>query len=250
MQNKYTVNSCGIYDCDAEWSWKTNGSKDYTLWAVFRGEGTLSLDNTEHSVKSGSCFLIPPKTLTYGTHNPSNRLFVYAVHFSKDGNPFEIDYRRISNISFFKELFSRVILFYNMNRTALVHSYLEVLLNEFLSSPDAKKDKQTPENATHQKYLTEICDRINSAPEAKHSLSALAAEYGYSGTYLGKLFHKNIGISFSSYLLNARINYAKLLLLNSKLSVGEIAERLGYYDTAHFINQFKKTVGCTPNAYR
>ena len=114
----------------------------------------------------------------------------------------------------------------------------------------ASNTKQTPDSAAHQKYVTEICDRINASPEAKHVLSELATEYGYSATYLGKLFHKNVGISFSNYLLNARINYAKILLLNSKLSVGEIAEKLGYYDTAHFINQFKKTVGCTPNAYR
>jgi YesN/AraC family two-component response regulator len=194
--------------------------------------------------------LIPPGTLTYGAHNPQNRLFVYAVHFSTDGAPLKFDSKRISNISFFKELFSRVILFYNMNRKALVHSYLEVLLNEFFASPDAQKGKQTPESATHQKCVGEICDRINGAPEAKHSLSALAAEYGYSPTYLGKLFHKSIGISFSNYLTNARINHAKILLLNSKLSVGEIAEKLGYYDAGHFINQFKKTVGCTPNAYR
>ena len=250
MSTKYTVNSCGIYDCDADWSWKTGGSKDYTLWAVFRGEGSLSLDSVQYSVKIGSCFLIPPKTLTYGTHNHDNRLFVYAVHFSADGSSFEIDHKRISNVSFFKELFSRVILFYNMNRIALVNSYLEVLLNEFFSSPDAANTKQTPDSAAHQKYVTEICDRINASLEGKHVLSELATEYGYSATYLGKLFHKNVGISFSGYLLNARINYAKILLLNSKLSVGEIAEKLGYYDTAHFINQFKKTVGCTPNAYR
>ena len=250
MPNKYTINSCGIYDCDADWSWKTDGSKDYTLWAVFRGDGTLLLDNVQYSVKIGSCFLIPPQTLTHGTHDPGNRLFVYAVHFITDGSSFKIDHKRISNISFFKELFSRMILFFNMNRTPLANSYFEVLLSEFFSFPDALNGKQTPESATHQKYISEICDRINSAPETKHSLSAFAAEYGYSATYLGKLFHKNVGISFSGYLLNARINYAKILLLNSKLSVGEIAEKLGYYDTAHFINQFKKTVGCTPNAYR
>ena len=247
---KYKVNSCGIYDCDSNWSWSTNGSNDYTLWAVFRGEGTLSLCDVPHSVMAGSCFLIPPKTLTRGTHKPNNRLLVYGLHFSTDGSPFELDSKRISNISFFKELFYRTILFYNMDRAPLVHAYLEVLLNEFFSSPDAPNDKRTPEDAAHQRCIAEICNRINSTPETKHKLSVLAAEYGYSATYLGKLFHKNVGISFSGYLLNARINYAKILLLNSKLSVGEIAEKLGYYDTAHFINQFKKIVGCTPNAYR
>ena len=247
---KYKINSCGIYDCDSNWSWSTNGSKDYTLWAVFRGEGTLSLCDVPRSVMTGSCFLIPPQTLTHGTHNPNNRLLVYGLHFSTDGIPFELGCKLISNIAFFKELFYRTILFYNMDRTPLVHAYLEVLLNEFFSSPDAPNGKQTPENATHQRYIAEICDKINKAPEAKHNLSVLATEYGYSATYLGKLFHKIIGVSFSDYLLNARINYAKLLLLNSELSIMEISEKLGYCDAAHFINQFKRIVGCTPGAYR
>ena len=248
--DQYTINSCGIYHCNADWSWKTKGNKDYTLWAVFRGEGTLSLNNIPHSVVSGSCFLIPPQTLTHGTHNPNNRLFVYALHFSTNDINFHISCKRILNVSFFKELFDRTMLFYNMNRTDLAQTYLEVLLNEFFSSPDTQNVKQNLESVAHQRCITEICDRINNNPEAKHKLSDLAAEYGYSATYLGKLFHKLVGVSFSDYLLNTRINYAKILLLNSELSISEIAEKLGYFDTAHFINQFRKKAGCTPNAFR
>ena len=246
----YTINSCGIYDCDANWSWKTKGNKDYTLWAVFRGEGTLTLCDTPHSVMSGTCFLIPPQTLTQGMHNPDNRLFVYSVHFSTNNGTCGIGSKRIVNVSFFKELFDRTILFFNMNRIDLAQAYLKVLLNEFFSFPDAQNGQQNPESIAHQRCITEICDRINSTPAAKHRLSVLAAEYGYSATYLGKLFHKSVGISFSNYLLNSRINYAKILLMNSELSISEIAEKLGYYDTAHFVNQFKKIVGSTPTAYR
>ena len=248
QEYQYKINSCGIYNCDTNWSWKTSGSKDYNLWAVFRGEGTLSLCGVPHSAVVGSCFLIPPQTLTCGTHNPNSRLLVSSAHFNSE-TPLTLSKKRLPSNPFFKELFERTVSFYNMNRKDIAEACLYVLLNEFFSSPDTP-GKQTPENATHQKSISEICDRINSSPETKHNLSVLAAEYGYSATYLGKLFHKSTGVSFSNYLLNARINYAKILLQNSELSIWEIAEKLGYYDTAHFINQFKKTVGCTPNAYR
>ena len=81
-------------------------------------------------------------------------------------------------------------------------------------------------------------------------ISYFANKYGYSSTYLGKIFHKITGVSFSNYLLNARINKAKLLLKTTDYTISEIADELGYYDTSHFINQFKKIVGCSPNAYR
>ena len=247
--NNYTINSCGIHDCDSKWIWRTKGSKDYNLWAVFRGEGTLSLCDVTNSAVIGSCFLIPPQTLTYGTHNPNNRLLVYSVHFNSE-KPLAISNKRLPNVPFFKELFERTVYFYNMNRKDVAEAYLYVLLNEFFSSPDVPNGKQKPEKAVHQKCISEICERINSSPDAKHKLSALATEYGYSATYLGRLFHKMIGVGFSDYLLSARINYAKILLLNSKLSIMEISEKLGYYDTAHFINQFKNKVGCTPSAFR
>lgn len=252
MENtgKYTINSCGIYDCDENWSWNNKCSRDYNLWAVFRGEGALSLYDTTYSAMIGSCFLIPPRTPLFGTHNPNNRLLVYSVHFSSDIIPLDIDVRRIPNTSFFKELFNRVIRFYNMDQIDLANSCLSVLLNEFFSSVNVSGGTKKPENVAHQRCVAEICDRINNYPEKEHRLSELATEYGYSATHLGKIFHKVIGVTFSNYLLNARINYARLLLLSSEMSISEIAEKLGYYDTAHFINQFKKSVGCTPSAYR
>ena len=133
--NGYTVNSCGIYDCDANWNWKNNGNKDYNLWAVFRGEGTLSLCSVPHSAAVGSCFLIPPKTLTCGTHNPNSRLLVYSVHFNSE-TPLTLSKKRLPFIPFFKELFERTVSFYNMNRKDIAEACLYVLLNEFFSSPD------------------------------------------------------------------------------------------------------------------
>ena len=246
----YTINSCGIYDCDSDWCWNTKGFKDFDLWAVLRGEGQINLDGTSHKIIPGTCFLIPPQTQIHGTHNPNNRILVYSVHFSSKSIPSNVDVKRITDTTFFKELFDRVIRFHNMNRADLTVSCLSILLNEFFSSSDAVDSKKRLENTPRQKCVTEICDKINSSPETEHKLSDLASEYGYSATYLGKMFHSFVGVSFSNYLLNARINHAKLLLINPEMSVAEIAEKLGYYDTSHFINQFKKSVGCTPNTFR
>ena len=152
--NQYTINSCGIYDCNTAWRWNSKGSRDYNLWAVFRGEGTLSLFGTSYSALTGTCFLIPPQTPTNGTHNPNSRLFVYSVHFSTNGVSIPLDSKRIPNVPFFKELFDRVIRFYNMNRSELAQTYLEVLLNEFFTAPDTPSNKQTPENISHRRCVT------------------------------------------------------------------------------------------------
>ena len=101
-----------------------------------------------------------------------------------------------------------------------------------------------------EEYIQNICKQIQENVAESTSLSTFASKLGYSTTYLGKIFHKLTGVSFSQYLLNARINQAKLLLRTSNLSISAIAEQLGYYDTSHFIKQFKQIVGRSPNVYR
>ena len=54
-EGNYVINSCGIYDCDADWCWSTKGFKDYDLWAVLRGDGQLTLDDTPYRVTGSTC---------------------------------------------------------------------------------------------------------------------------------------------------------------------------------------------------
>jgi two-component system response regulator YesN len=88
------------------------------------------------------------------------------------------------------------------------------------------------------------------APEEAHTLSDFAAKYGYSADYIGRIFSREVGISFSEYLANTRINKAKFLLSSTELSVEGVAEALGYYDTCYFIRQFKRITGTSPGRYR
>ena len=58
-----------------------------------------------------------------------------------------------------------------------------------------------------------------------------------------------LGVSFN--ILNSiRIEKAKALLMDPSLKIGEIAELVGYADTAHFARTFKKLEGMSANEYR
>ncbi len=68
--------------------------------------------------------------------------------------------------------------------------------------------------------------------------------------YLYKLFKKYSGISPKQYLNNIRISRATELLLNSELSITEIAQIVGYKDSLQFSTFFKKQTGMSPKKYR
>lgn len=82
------------------------------------------------------------------------------------------------------------------------------------------------------------------------ALRELACEYGISMGHLSNLLKKELGMSFSEYTMNKRIQRAKELLMDDRLSVEEIAEKVGYNDYFYFTKVFKKKVGVSPSKYR
>ncbi len=92
-------------------------------------------------------------------------------------------------------------------------------------------------------YLQENYDR-------QIDFAAVAGAQAVSAPYLSKLFHDHAGTSPSRYLSDLRMQKAKKLLLDSQLSIKEIAVRVGYPDPFHFSKSFKNAVGMSPAQYR
>ena len=65
-----------------------------------------------------------------------------------------------------------------------------------------------------------------------------------------KLFKAYVGISPNAYIIQARINCAKSLLLDSAKSINEIALNLGYPDQFSFSKQFRKNCCVSPSEFR
>ena len=80
--------------------------------------------------------------------------------------------------------------------------------------------------------------------------SALAESLAVSAPYLSRIFHEQTGTSPSRYLTELRMRQAKKLLMDTGLTVREIAERVGYPDPFHFSRSFRNAVGCSPARFR
>ncbi|NOV00723.1 response regulator [Paenibacillus planticolens] len=82
------------------------------------------------------------------------------------------------------------------------------------------------------------------------SLRHAAEMVRMSENYLSFLFKKETQVGFSEYLNQIRVGKAAELLLESKLPVYAIAERVGYENFNYFGRIFKKTMGVSPQQYR
>ena len=81
-------------------------------------------------------------------------------------------------------------------------------------------------------------------------LSEIAARFGFSVSYLTKIFTKQIGKTPSKYIRDYRIDIAKQLLRNPELSISTVGKQVGYPDQFHFSKIFKQATGASPSDYR
>lgn len=82
-------------------------------------------------------------------------------------------------------------------------------------------------------------------------ISDVALSVGSNRTYVSTCINKELNMSFSDYINNYRIEYAKSLLSkqNNTLSLIEISEQSGYTNEVSFYRNFKKITGTTPNRW-
>ncbi|OKP93709.1 response regulator [Paenibacillus sp. P32E] len=84
----------------------------------------------------------------------------------------------------------------------------------------------------------------------KLQLQDLARQFHMNSTYLGQLFRKETGCSFSEYVNEKRIEAAKGLLKRTQLKISDIALQVGFSNTDYFIEKFKGMVGVPPSVYK
>lgn len=82
------------------------------------------------------------------------------------------------------------------------------------------------------------------------SLEKMASVVFLNPAYFSQLFKQKTGQGYKEYVTSLRLEQAKLLLLNPKLKLAEIAERVGYQDMRHFTQMFRKKYQLTPTEYR
>ncbi len=106
-------------------------------------------------------------------------------------------------------------------------------------------------SGSHNKLLVLKTQRIikQRFNDLELSLSQIADELGISYGYLSTIFTKIVGRSFKSYLVDLRMEEARILLLSRKYRIYEIAEKVGYTSPKYFTEAFHRYYGSAPNEY-
>ena len=101
-------------------------------------------------------------------------------------------------------------------------------------------------NETIQKVTEYIIANYNE----DITLSNTAKIFNMSESSLSKKFKTFTGYRFKEYVIDVRTHAAADMLLNTSLSMTEIADKCGFSDSNTFGDTFKRIFGCCPSAYR
>lgn len=121
-------------------------------------------------------------------------------------------------------------------RSVMIKKYCEL----------ARLNNTPPYSTVIQKAI----DLISGSFDSAISLRDMAEQLNISPSYLSTLFKKEVGVSFSKYIIEKRLNFAKELLLRTKLPINTIALECGIADNNYFSRIFKAQTGMTPAQFR
>jgi AraC-like DNA-binding protein len=105
--------------------------------------------------------------------------------------------------------------------------------------------------------------KLQSSPAIRHAVDKLHQEHCWeisasemamhvhlSAAHFSRLFHRVMGMTFSSYLNKHRLTAAQNLLHHSTMSIAQIAQHCGFSRQSYFTRRFHETFGMTPSSFR
>jgi len=98
--------------------------------------------------------------------------------------------------------------------------------------------------------LERMTEFIRQNFRTKISSAGIAKVAGLSRSRASHLFREETGSSLSEYLVSLRVDYAKHLLLNTEMSLADVASEIGFFDQSHFTKTFRKKEKMTPSHFR
>ena len=127
--------------------------------------------------------------------------------------------------------------------------YLTQIVLAALTHVPKKMFRNSPENISDSRIRLAL-EKINKNPSGSNSVEELASSVKMSVNNFHRKFRDCTFQTPKQYVLQKRLEFARELMMNSSLSMDEIAEKSGFANRYHFSKAFKNYYSYPPVAYR
>lgn len=191
-----------------------------------------------------------------GANDPDTRLLVGYCTFGSDDAallvsllPDMVVVRGERRLTMLVELLSEEAHAARPGRDVVLARLLEVLLIEAFRATATPTAVPGLLRGLRDERLAAALRRMHGEPTRPWTIGALAKEAALSRSTFFERFRREVGIAPMEYLLGWRMALAKDLLRSGDVSVGEVAQRVGYGSSSTFSVAFTRQVGTSPTLY-
>lgn len=133
---------------------------------------------------------------------------------------------------------------YRSDTMGLIMNYLFILILRKIG----KTESYSPVSGNIR--MKRAIEYIDTHFREDPTLKSVAVIAGYSTNYFSQCFSSAVSQTYSQYLCRKKINYSKILLSSTDITVLDIGMNSGFSSLSNFIRAFKNEVGISPSIYR
>ena len=235
-----------VYESHAEVAGKMHILQNHTVGLVVCGHGKLILEMFEHQLRPGTLFFTF-SGIPFRLENSDGLEYMYVTFSGTRADELFERFHILPSCCVFKG--HEGLLSFWQNCLGKANESNLDLISESVLFYTLSELSPTVSNG-EQKLAEQVCKYVDEHfNENSLSLHVVAETMGYSEKYISWIFKQNVGITFSQYLKNARIQYAIFLMEQGISSVKNVAFLAGYRDPFYFSHVFRETVGISPSEF-
>jgi AraC-like DNA-binding protein len=228
----------------------------YEIIIYMSSNGVCNLNGTDYEIKDRTLFLLTPKDFHQIFLDGNSASSCIVIAFTENA----------VDTSLIDRLTENAMVVYAVSDSITELAYM--MLGAFES--DSRYRRQQLEHLLNSLLVevlncgicagqgsSELNPVVRSAvsyvitnPSEDLTLEAVSGMFGLSPSYFSTLFRQSTGITYKKYVTSIRIDYAKRLLEDGKMSVLEVGLECGFNTPSQFIRAFRDMTGETPSGFR
>lgn len=218
------------------------------LYYLKKGKGKLYLHNSVLTLEPGYVYLIP----AFGVLRSEviEEMQKYFIHFQTNSSLFYL-YSLFNTKNYYpadkltEGLFQLVLDNYTLSPPSSyfkVQGSMQILLSGFLNHIDTSRQNIM--------RFVPIVDYLQNNYKRDISIKELASLMNLNPVYFSNLFNTTFHISPKQYLINKRLIESQKFLLETDMSIKEIAYEVGFTNENYFSEIFRQKTGISPSCFR
>ncbi|MBQ8382473.1 MAG: helix-turn-helix transcriptional regulator [Clostridia bacterium] len=259
-----------IWDCysdaDSTYNRKLHFHDFFELSLVYEGESDFLVNGEAVTLSAGTVHMVTPSDYHMQVTKPGQFFRYYNFIFASAVLGDEL-------VAALEDRSGPICLHLSPAKSKEIFGLAERLLNEYQSLENSKPPlfseqlierglealcililrampRQTQQAEDQLLPIRRALSIIRQNYRQKLSLQEVAEQIYLSPAYFSQLFHKTMGVPFSEYLTDYRLQIAARYLQAGNLPLKEIAALSGFPTFPYFSVAFKKRFGVAPSVYR